>query len=121
MCHTNILFVDSPSVKLIYNNFTEMNHERVIQCIANGHPMNYIFKHWEHKTLFGEHIRYLNGNTTGYLVIPIQAREYRYQDTGVYICSVSNGIPDPSGILFKKEQVYVISKGIQKYVRDGTL
>ncbi|VDI46054.1 Hypothetical predicted protein [Mytilus galloprovincialis] len=110
----------SPSVKLIYINFTERDKERVIQCVANGHPMNYSYRQWEHQTVFDEHIRYLTGNATGFLSLPIQKRKLRYQDTGVYVCSVSNGIQDTRGKLFQKEQGYVISKGTPRFVKDNT-
>lgn len=106
-----IIVVDSPSVRLVYMNFTESEKERFILCNATGHPNNFTYEQWEHESLLDEHIRYLSGNATGFLGLPIQKRAYRYQDTGVYICSVSNGITDTGGQLLQKEQTYIISKG----------
>ena len=66
-------------------------------CIASGVPNVYSFDEWEHKTILGEHLRYLNGTISGELIIPeLSAYSYFY-DTGIYICKVSNGISTVDG------------------------
>ncbi|CAC5368471.1 unnamed protein product [Mytilus coruscus] len=109
----------SPEVTFVYDNYTESDRYRHIQCNANGYPRNYTYEQWEHKSFFDEHIRYLTGNATGYLRLPTQTRQFRYQDSGVYLCSVSNGVSDSSGQFFQKGRAYVISKGSPIFVEDN--
>ncbi|CAC5368468.1 DSCAML1 [Mytilus coruscus] len=99
-----------PSVTFEFQNYTEIDQYRYLQCNANGYPRNYTYKQWEHKSFFDEHIRFLSGNATGYLRLPTQTKQFRYQDNGVYVCSVSNGVPDNSGQLFQKSRAYLTSK-----------
>lgn len=73
--------------------------------------MEYTYGKWEHKSFFNEHVRYLNGTSSGLLILPLQEKRVRYQDSGIYVCSVSNGVPDENGNYFQKEYSYVFSKG----------
>ncbi|CAC5417640.1 NCAM [Mytilus coruscus] len=109
----------SPGVTFVYENYTESDRYRHIQCNANGYPRNYTYKQWVHTSFFDEHIRYLTGNATGYLRLPTHKRQFRYQDSGVYVCSVSNGVSDNSGQCFQKDRAYVISKGSPIFVEDN--
>lgn len=75
--------------------------------------MNYTYRLWEHKSMFNEHIRYLTQLGTGVLTLPFMKKQNRYQDSGIYVCSVSNGVPDMKGVYFKTGQAHVVSKGIE--------
>lgn len=99
---------------MLNHTFTPADSKRQIQCLANGDPMKYTYGKWEHKSFFNEHIRYLDKSADGNLILPFQKRQIRYQDSGIYICSVSNGVPDIHGKDFQKEQSHVLSKGIVK-------
>ncbi|XP_052105996.1 uncharacterized protein LOC127738697 isoform X2 [Mytilus californianus] len=81
--------------------------------------MEYTYGKWEHKSFLNDHIRYLNGTASGILILPLQEKQVRYQDSGIYVCSVSNGVPDEYGKYFQKEQSYVISKGPPVFVKDN--
>lgn len=83
-----------------------------MQCNPDGQPNKYTFRRWEHKSLLDQHVRYLSGNATGFLKLPIQNETIRYQDTGMYICRVSNGVADIGGKYLSEERAYVISTGI---------
>lgn len=73
--------------------------------------MEYTYGIWEHTSFFNDHIRFLNGTASGILILPIQEKRVRYQDSGIYVCNVSNGVPDEYGKYFKKKKYYVITKG----------
>lgn len=81
---------------------------RQFQCIAQGEPDNVTYFRWEHKSLFNEHIRYLSATNEGILRIN---ESKRYQNTGFYICNVSNGIPDYHGNVFQQGRDYIEFKG----------
>lgn len=74
--------------------------------------MEYTYGKWEHMSFFNDHIRYLNGTASGILILPLQEKRVRYQDSGIYVCTVSNGVPDGNGKYFQKEKSYVLSKGM---------
>ena len=48
---------------------------------------------------FGEHIRFRDGFDDGLLTLPYMNESDGYQDNGIYVCTVSNGIPDVKGII----------------------
>lgn len=86
-----------------------------IHCIAQGEPDSYNFLPWEHRSVFEEHIRYLNGTDEGILELPQVNVLDRYQDTGIYICNVTNGIPDYRGNVFQHRRLDFVSTGIHFY------
>lgn len=79
-------------------------------CVPNGNPASYIFSKWEHKSEFGERIRYLNGYLNGSLVLPYR-QSHSYQDTGIYKCTVSNGIPDTHGQFNQSQDGFLAIQG----------
>lgn len=87
--------------------------ERTMQCIADGTPADYQFSPWEHRSEYNEHIRYLDTTSKGNLILPItEFKEDRFQDSGIYICRVSNGIQNRKGIYEQEGKGYFISTGI---------
>ena len=58
-----------------------------------------MYSKWEHMSYFGEHIRFLDGFDDGLLTLPYMNESDGYQDNGIYVCTVSNGIPDVKGII----------------------
>ena len=68
------------------------NH-RELKCIPDGIPSRYKFYNWEHKTEYNEHIRYLKDSGNGTLFLPdVPSETDRYQDRGLYMCQVANGV-----------------------------
>lgn len=93
-------------------NVTEKEVARTLQCFAYGVPSKYTYSQWEHLSYFGEHIRYLNATTDGKVTLPQIANKIkRYQDNGIYICTVSNGVVDITGNSFQKGKICVIANG----------
>lgn len=84
----------------------------MLTCIASGIPETYIFGKWEHKSDYGDHIRFLTGNTNGSLILPVNTvNETDYQNNGFYRCSVSNGIPDSNGLMKQYSDILLDVKG----------
>lgn len=102
---------DPPDVHLNYKNFTINDEMRTIQCTAKGFPSNYTYGVWEHRSEFNELIRYLNSTNNGTLILPrIYEAVDQYQDSGYYICMVTNGIPNNQHL--QQGKAYVVSEGI---------
>jgi hypothetical protein len=62
------IFAEPPKVTVI--NVTSHFGKTRLDCLAQGIPALYNFSRWEHKSMFGEHIRYLDGfdNLFNYMV-----------------------------------------------------
>ncbi|CAC5411926.1 DSCAML1 [Mytilus coruscus] len=99
-----------PGVNIRPSNLNEHNKNREIQCIAQGEPDSYNYFPWEHRSQFDEHIRYLGATDSGILHLPEVNLSNRYQDTGFYICNVSNGIPNYHGNVFQQGRKYIVSE-----------
>lgn len=82
-----------------------------IQCITQGEPANVTYFRWEHRSLFDEHIRYLDSTNDGILRLLEDKKSHRYQNTGFYICNVSNGIYDNNENVFQQGKDYLEFKG----------
>lgn len=89
----NVLVNYSPDVEMLLG----VNR---IDCFPHGFPDTYTFYRWEHQSELGEHIRFINGLGNGTLIL--QTLPQRYQISGIYVCTVSNGIPDTNGNMFQK-------------------
>lgn len=78
---------------MINITFRKQQPNTCLKCNAYGNPDHYIFSEWEHRTEYGDHIRFLNDSGSGYIELKSTSREaVRLHDQGIYICSVSNGI-----------------------------
>lgn len=95
------------------HSFTASDSNRTLQCITDGNPMNYTYGSWEHMSFLNTHIRFIHQRRE-HLILPIQQKHSRYQDSGIYVCSVSNGVPNVHGEYFQKGHSFVVSKGIFK-------
>ena len=56
---------DPPEVNVI--TVTSHFRKNRLDCLARGVPTSYTYSRWEHKSMFGEHIRYLDGFGNGTL------------------------------------------------------
>ncbi|CAG2195682.1 DSCAM [Mytilus edulis] len=66
-------------------------------CSAAGEPTRYIFSQWVHKSEFHQLI-FANGTRLGTLRVNRTKNPLKqFEDSGYYICRVSNGITDTEG------------------------
>ncbi|XP_052063073.1 nectin-1-like [Mytilus californianus] len=98
--------VDSPT-------YTQNDVIRTVSCNPTGNPDSYTYHKWQHKSKYGEVLRELNGNKT--LLLPDVSELMRYQDTGEYVCTASNGIKDKDNKLEQTGSGYVTVNGNTKY------
>lgn len=103
-----IKFIDAPAVTVANMTFNEMDANRTITCQADGNPRTYTFFKWKHLSLLGTFIRELDGSSDGRLQLPA---DYRYQDNGIYLCSVESGIRDQHGDTIQSGQGYLTVQG----------
>lgn len=69
-----------------------MNGTLLLHCNQYGIPNDYSFNQFEQRSEFDEHIRFLNSSKDG-SVISTSIENPGLQDTGIYMCKVSNGVP----------------------------
>jgi hypothetical protein len=86
---------DPPEVNVI--TVTSHFRKNRLDCLARGVPTSNTYSRWEHKSMFGEHIRYLDGFDNGTLLIQNKSKLISYQDNGVYVCYVGNGVLNSNG------------------------
>lgn len=87
-----ICYIDSPDASI---NTAESTKRVTLKCHAFGDPETQEFAKWEHRSKLGKHIRYLENTQNGTLVL----EKHNYQNSGIYKCSVNNGIPNMNGEL----------------------
>ncbi|CAC5381085.1 unnamed protein product [Mytilus coruscus] len=117
---TNVVVMYSPKVDIIYTNYTEKTKQRCLVCKVKGVPEEYTFSEWEHKSYYGDHIRFMSGNQNGSLTLPTEnMRDSGYQDNGYYKCTVSNGIADSDGVMRQSAEVYLVVEGKPIFVSDN--
>lgn len=72
------------------------------------------FLQWVHESELRKQIRFLNGTRSGTLRVE---RTNQYEDTGYYICRVSNGIPDIKRKTIQEAKMFFISEGMQHIMK----
>lgn len=82
-----------------------------LQCSPSGVPNNYMFYPLEHISELNEHIRYLNSSNDG-SVLYTSIINAGLEDTGIYVCKVSNGVLDQDGKQIQSGKTLVELKGI---------
>lgn len=109
----SFIFVDAPDVTIVYENYTVNAKSRKLVCLPKGVPANYTFFQWQHKSEYGDHIRFLDGSEDGILLLP-KSKDFnsQYYDNGVYVCTVSNGIPGVSGNSKRTASVHLSISGM---------
>ena len=105
---------DAPTVTVSNAAFQQNEANRTVACVLVGNPSAYTYYTWQHRSKYGVLIRELDGGTNGVLTLSSNPDpvEYRYQDSGEYVCAAENGIVGRDG---KKNQTgsgYVSINGI---------
>ncbi|XP_060081861.1 nephrin-like [Ylistrum balloti] len=94
--HKTITVLYPPDIHINYVNVTHMSSDRILTCSPDGNPAMYQFRQWTQTAEDGTVIRQFTGissSTESILTLPDSDITRRYEDTGYYICSASNGIP----------------------------
>ena len=105
-----LLYQDPPVVNVTIGN--KAVGKRILICHAYGVPGIYMYSKWEHMSSFGEHIRFLDGFDNGTLILPYLNESDSYQDNGIYMCTVNNGIPDVEGSINQTGVISINVKGM---------
>lgn len=104
-------FVDPPIVRSKIITFHERNRPRIIECEVSGEPNTYKFS-WSHYTNNNQLVRTFDSSSDRNLILPEgDSNDLLYEDSGVYVCSVTNGITDESGELWQKGKIQVVVEG----------
>ncbi|VDI14607.1 Hypothetical predicted protein, partial [Mytilus galloprovincialis] len=80
----------APDITVTSPIYTQSDVNRIVTCNPSGNPNSYTYHKWQHKSKYGEIIREFEGNNT--LKLPDAEMLIRYQDSGEYVCTASNGI-----------------------------
>ncbi|CAG2211171.1 HMCN [Mytilus edulis] len=104
----NIFVKISPNVDVSYNL---TNGTLNFACSPSGIPNNYTFLQLEHRSEFSEHIRFMNFSNDG-SVLRISIENPGIQDAGIYVCNVSNDVPDQNRRQFQFGKTLVELEGI---------
>lgn len=78
-----------------------------LTCNASGESSTYKFEDWEHRSELNQHIRYLKDTHNGNLFI----QDNQYQNSGIYICKVTNDVSPRNGNLFQIRQISIPYEG----------
>ncbi|VDI52989.1 Hypothetical predicted protein [Mytilus galloprovincialis] len=107
----NIIVTYFPLVQTEDITFNGMNRPRTLNCNVSGEPNTYILI-WRHYTYNNQLIRMFNKSTSGMLILPEgEADDLVFEDSGFYICNVTNGIPDDCGKLWQSGKIKVMVEG----------
>ena len=83
-----------------------------LQCVSSGNPENYTY-FWRHETKHMDVIRTFKSFRKSTLsVLPKSENTYSYIDEGIYVCIVSNSIPDFHGREQQEGKIELALKGI---------
>lgn len=83
------MFSDAPDISI---STLSINDSCIcLECIAKGIPDVPVFANWQHKSFSGTPIRLLANSSV------LCIRPNSYKDHGIYICNVTNHIPNNDG------------------------
>ncbi|XP_071176510.1 kin of IRRE-like protein 3 [Mytilus edulis] len=108
----------APSIDV--SNYTLLNSDgsTSILCIPSGNPNVYTYYKWQHMSPYGQLIRELDGNKI--LTLPNVRDEFKYQDSGVYVCTASNGVISSNGNLKQIGSSFITINAIPVFTVDNT-
>ncbi|CAC5377807.1 unnamed protein product [Mytilus coruscus] len=116
----NINVMYPPIIENQCIHFSEDKVLQQLQCFPRGVPNLYTFDRWDHRSYFNEHIRYLNSTSDGKLLLPMLKRKIgKFDNSGIYVCSASNGVPDLHGNTFQYGEIVVLWEGPPVFVEEN--
>lgn len=93
-------------------SFSEKNLNISVKCNVSGNPNIFTFGEWKHKSDVNTVIRHLNGSEEGRLnIASFTGSAKAYENSGAYVCNVSNGIRSTDHRLWQTGTIQVIIKG----------
>ncbi|CAG2225149.1 unnamed protein product [Mytilus edulis] len=105
----NVLY--APVIEKYSVSFSENNQNISVNCNVSGNPNNFTFGEWKHISDVNTVIRHLNGSDEGRLNISsFTGTAKAYENGGVYVCNVSNGIRSTDDKLWQTGKIQVIIK-----------
>ncbi|XP_071181229.1 neural cell adhesion molecule 1-A-like isoform X2 [Mytilus edulis] len=105
----NVLY--APVIEKYSVSFSENNQNISVNCNVSGNPNNFTFGEWKHISDVNTVIRHLNGSKEGRLNISsFTGTAKAYENGGVYVCNVSNGIRSTDDKLWQTGKIQVIIK-----------
>ncbi|XP_052063072.1 neural cell adhesion molecule 1-like [Mytilus californianus] len=118
---------DVPVITVSSPTYTQNDAIRTVTCNPSGNPDSYIYHKWQHKSKYGDLIREFGGNKT--LTLPDITVLLRYQDSGEYWCTASNGFEDKNnqfeqtgyGLVTVKAQPVFTSDTIDRVKQFGEI
>ncbi|CAC5424097.1 unnamed protein product [Mytilus coruscus] len=108
----NITVNYSPVVQNTTVTLFASSRPRTLECSVLGVPDVYNFSAWQHYTYNNELVRSLDGNTNGTLTLQNKVSMHPfYEDSGIYSCCVTNGVPDELGNFWQTGTINVTIEG----------
>lgn len=112
----NAYFLDPPVVWPNNVTFNGMNRPRTLTCNVSGEPNTYNFT-WSHYLNSKDFVRTFNSGSDGVLILPEgETKGLVFEDSGFYICNVSNGVPDENRNLWQSGKIKVMVEGKIKQI-----
>lgn len=106
-----LFFSDTPLVTNTSQTFSNEDKPRILKCEVSGVPHVYKYKQWQ-QLVNGHIVRVLDGNNDGTLTLPCNnTSDIQYDDSGLYICNVTDNIRQENGQLWQTGFVNVTIKG----------
>ncbi|XP_041346760.1 Down syndrome cell adhesion molecule homolog, partial [Gigantopelta aegis] len=106
----------APSVTFLSLNSTENNSSSII-CSADGRPGNMNFRPFSHYWN-SVNIRNVTGRSVGNNQYTLTFNRATYEDSGMYYCTVDNGVPDRSGTKQQTANSEVFISGTPKITKE---
>ncbi|XP_071175217.1 neural cell adhesion molecule 1-like isoform X2 [Mytilus edulis] len=107
----------SPDITVNSPVYTQNDANRTLTCNPSGNPDRYTYQRWQHKSKYGEIVREFDGSKT--LKLPDIPVLSRYQDSGEYVCTASNGIKDKDNKIDQTGSGYVTVNAQPVFTSDN--
>ncbi|CAC5370257.1 unnamed protein product [Mytilus coruscus] len=105
----NILY--APTTENYSVSFFKNNSNIFVKCKVSGNPPNFTYGAWIHFSDVNAPIRHLNGSDDGRLAISsFTGSGKAYENVGVYVCNVSNGIHSTDGSVWQTGTIHLTIK-----------
>ena len=104
LIYEKILFLVPPHVSIV-NTVLNSSINTTLECVAHGVPDSYSYNSWVHLTNNRSVVRHLASANK------VSVLSNSYEDSGIYICNVSNGVIDDNGNEWTTAEYYMNYSG----------